>query len=265
MVMPSACAHSAALAWLNGLPLVLHEQNAVPGLTNKLLSHIAKRVLTGFDKTFAAQSLSQNDKYSWVGNPVRREFAELTVKNTVDLPLKLLVIGGSLGAQVLNETVPLALASLKQVHVRHQTGVGHLGTVQETYMQQTIDPDCYQITEFIEDIPTAYAWSDLVVCRAGALTVAEVAAAGVAAIFVPLPYAVDDHQTKNAQTLVDIQAAHLLPQSELTASTLRELLLGYVSSPEKLIEMGKRAKSIAHLDAAKEVAHCCIELSERAA
>lgn len=252
-------------AWLNGLPLVLHEQNAVPGLTNKLLSRIAKKVLTGFDKTFPAQNEVQNEKYSWVGNPVRREFADLPVKNRVDLPLKLLVVGGSLGAQVLNETVPAALAGVEQVQVRHQTGAGHLATVQEKYLGQTIDPDCYQITEFIEDMPAAYAWSDLVVCRAGALTVAEVAAAGVAAIFVPLPYAVDDHQTKNAQTLVDMQAAYLLPQSELTAKRLRELLLGYVSSPEKLIEMGNRAKSLAHLDAAKEVAHCCIELSERAA
>jgi UDP-N-acetylglucosamine--N-acetylmuramyl-(pentapeptide) pyrophosphoryl-undecaprenol N-acetylglucosamine transferase len=252
-------------AWLNGLPLVLHEQNAVPGLTNKLLSRIAKKVLTGFDNTFPAQSVSHNNKYSWVGNPVRQEFAELAVKNTVDLPLKLLVIGGSLGAQVLNETVPLALTNSQQIHVRHQTGAGHLASVQESYDQQSIDPDSYQITEFIEDIPAAYAWSDLVVCRAGALTVAEVAAAGVPAIFVPLPYAVDDHQTKNAQTLVEVQAAHLLPQSKLTAQTLRELLQGYVSSPEKLIEMGKRAKTFARLDAAKEVAHCCIELSERAA
>jgi UDP-N-acetylglucosamine--N-acetylmuramyl-(pentapeptide) pyrophosphoryl-undecaprenol N-acetylglucosamine transferase len=252
-------------AWLNGLPLILHEQNAVPGLTNKLLSRIAKKVLTGFDKTFPAQRLNQNDKYSWVGNPVRREFAELAVKNSIDLPLNLLVIGGSLGAQVLNVTVPLALENIKQINVRHQTGAGNLATVQEAYKQQTIDPGCYQITEFIDDMPAAYAWSDLVVCRAGALTVAEVAAAGVTAIFVPLPYAVDDHQTKNAQTLVAVQAAHLLPQSELTAQTLRVLLQRCLLSPETLIEMGKRAKTFARLDAAKEVAHCCIELSEPAA
>jgi UDP-N-acetylglucosamine--N-acetylmuramyl-(pentapeptide) pyrophosphoryl-undecaprenol N-acetylglucosamine transferase len=252
-------------AWLNGLPLVLHEQNAVPGLTNKLLSRIAKKVLTGFDKTFPAQKAGQNDKYEWVGNPVRREFAELAVRDGIDLPLKLLVVGGSLGAKVLNEIVPVALNSLNQVQVRHQTGTGNLAAVQETYMSQTIEPDCYQITEFIEDIPAAYAWSDLVVCRAGALTVAEVAAAGVAAIFVPLPYAVDDHQTKNAQTLVEMQASYLLPQNELTAQRLHELLQGYLSAPEKLIEMGKRAKSFAHLDAAKKVAHCCIELSEQAA
>lgn len=252
-------------AWLNGLPLILHEQNAVPGLTNKLLCRIAKKVLTGFDKTFPAQRLRDQGKYSWVGNPVRREFAEIAVKNSVDLPLKVLVIGGSLGAQVLNETLPVALANIKQVTVRHQTGAGHLDTVQQAYIQQTIEPDSYQITEFIDDMPGAYAWSDLVICRAGALTVSEVAAAGVAAIFVPLPYAVDDHQTKNAQSLVEIHAAHLLPQSELTAQKLRALLQGYVSSPETLIEMGKRAKSFAQPDAAEEVAHCCIELSEAVA
>jgi UDP-N-acetylglucosamine--N-acetylmuramyl-(pentapeptide) pyrophosphoryl-undecaprenol N-acetylglucosamine transferase len=252
-------------AWLNRLPLVLHEQNAVPGLTNKLLSRIAIKVFTGFDKTFPAQALGQNNKYSWVGNPIRREFAEIAVKKSVELPLKLLVVGGSLGAQVLNETVPLALADFKQVNVLHQTGAGHLSSVEYTYTQQNIDPDSYEITEFIDDMPAAYAWADLVVCRAGALTVAEVAAAGVTAIFVPLPHAVDDHQTKNAQILVDVQAAHLLPQSKLTEKSLQALLHKYVLSPETLIEMGKRSKTVARLDAAKEVAHCCIELSERAA
>ena len=252
-------------AWLNRLPLILHEQNAVPGLTNKLLSRIAKKVLTGFDKTFPAQKLNQKNKYSWVGNPLRREFAELPVKNNIDLPLNLFVLGGSLGARVLNETVPLALVGLKQINVRHQTGAGHLASVQETYTQQGIDSDSYQITEFIDDMPLAYAWADLVICRAGALTVAEVAAAGVSAIFVPLPYAVDDHQTKNAQTLVDVQAAHLIPQIELTTHKLQMLLRKYVVSPDLLIEMGKRSKTVARLDAAKKVARCCIELSERAA
>jgi UDP-N-acetylglucosamine--N-acetylmuramyl-(pentapeptide) pyrophosphoryl-undecaprenol N-acetylglucosamine transferase len=252
-------------AWLNRLPLVLHEQNAVPGLTNKLLSRIAKKVLTGFDKTFPEQLLGQSNKYSWVGNPVRQEFIELPVKKSVELPLNLLVVGGSLGAQVLNETVPMALANIEQVNVRHQTGAGHLKTVQDTYTLQAINHNSYQLNEFIDDMPAAYAWADLVICRAGALTVAEVAAAGVTAIFVPLPHAVDDHQTKNAQILVNVQAAHLLPQSELTAEKLQALLQRYVLSPEALIEMGKRSKTVARLDAAKKVAHCCIELSERAA
>ncbi|PKG93338.1 undecaprenyldiphospho-muramoylpentapeptide beta-N-acetylglucosaminyltransferase [Paraglaciecola sp. MB-3u-78] len=250
-------------AWLNRLPLILHEQNAVPGLTNKLLSRLAKKVLTGFDKTFPEQKLNHNNKYAWVGNPVRREFAQLPEKNTIDLPLNLLVVGGSLGAQVLNETVPLSLATIKQIQVCHQTGAGHLAKVQEAYSQQAIAADLYQVTEFIDDIPAAYAWADVVICRAGALTVAEVSAAGVPAIFVPLPYAVDDHQTKNAQTLVELQAADLLPQSELTAQKLCTLLEKYLQSPNTLIEMGKRAKTVARLNAAKEVAHYCIKLSER--
>jgi UDP-N-acetylglucosamine--N-acetylmuramyl-(pentapeptide) pyrophosphoryl-undecaprenol N-acetylglucosamine transferase len=252
-------------AWLNGLPLILHEQNAVPGLTNKLLSRIARKVFTGFDKTFPEQQSGENPKYTWVGNPVRQEFAELPVKTSVDLPLNLLVIGGSLGAQVLNENIPLALVDIKQVNVRHQTGAGHLASVKDTYTQQAIAENTYQITEFIDDIPAAYAWADLVICRAGALTVAEVAAAGVAAIFVPLPYAVDDHQTKNAQSLANVQAARLLPQSELTVHKLHTLIQEYVHSPSTLIDMGKRAKTVARLDAAKQVAHCCIELSEKAA
>jgi UDP-N-acetylglucosamine--N-acetylmuramyl-(pentapeptide) pyrophosphoryl-undecaprenol N-acetylglucosamine transferase len=250
--------------WLNRLPLILHEQNAVPGLTNKLLSRIAKKVLTGFDKTFPAQRLGQSDKYFWVGNPVRQEFSELPVKNSVELPLNLLVVGGSLGAQVLNETVPLALAGMKQINVRHQTGAGHLAKVEQTYAQHVVEPNSYQVIEFIDDMPSAYAWADLIICRAGALTVAEVAAAGVAAIFVPLPHAVDDHQTKNAHTLVDIQAAYLLPQSELTAHGLQVLLQKHVLSPKTLIEMGQRSKIAARLDATKKVAHCCIELSEQA-
>jgi UDP-N-acetylglucosamine--N-acetylmuramyl-(pentapeptide) pyrophosphoryl-undecaprenol N-acetylglucosamine transferase len=251
--------------WLNRLPLILHEQNAVPGLTNRLLSRIAKKVLTGFDKTFPEQALDRSNKYSWVGNPVRQEFAKLPAKSSIDLPLNLLIVGGSLGAQVLNETVPLALTDMKQINVRHQTGAGHLATVQQNYSQQVIDPNSYQIIEFIDDMPEAYAWADLIICRAGALTVAEVSAAGITAIFVPLPHAVDDHQTKNAQTLVDIQAAYLLPQSELTAHRLQILLQEHVLSPETLIEMGKRSKTVARFDAAKEVAQCCIELSEQAA
>ena len=252
-------------AWLNRLPLIVHEQNAVPGLTNKLLSRIAKKVLTGFDKTFPEQGENQNGKYTCVGNPVRSEFSQLSEKTKIDLPFNLLVVGGSLGAQVLNENVPLALVDIKHIHVQHQTGVGNLASVQDTYSKLKIATDTYQIIEFIDDIPAAYKWADLVICRAGALTVAEVAAAGVPAIFVPLPYAVDDHQTKNAQTLVEVQAACLLPQNELTAHNLHMLLEKHVQSPNTLIEMGKRAKTFARLDAAKQVAHCCIELSEKAA
>lgn len=251
-------------AWVNRLPLVLHEQNAVPGLTNKLLSKIARLVLTGFDKTFPEQQLD-NPKYSWVGNPVRAEFAALPVTEVIQMPLKVLVVGGSLGAQVLNETVPVAIKGLTNVNVRHQTGKGHLHTVQQSYKQHVSDEVCYQLSEFIDDMAQAYQWADLVVCRAGALTVAEVAAAGVPAVFVPLPHAVDDHQTKNAQVLVSANAAYLLPQKELTPEGLKVIIKSSQDLPKTLLEMGKNAKAMARLDAAEKVAHFCIELSEQAA
>ncbi|WP_289029216.1 undecaprenyldiphospho-muramoylpentapeptide beta-N-acetylglucosaminyltransferase [uncultured Paraglaciecola sp.] len=251
-------------AWLNRLPLVLHEQNAVPGLTNKLLSKIATLVLTGFDSTFPKQ-LPTNSKFSWVGNPVRAEFSAIPVKDNIQMPLNLLVVGGSLGAQVLNETVPLAIKDLTNVNVRHQTGKGHLHTVQQSYKQYVSDEACYQLSEFIDDMAQAYQWADLVICRAGALTVAEVAAAGVPSVFVPLPHAVDDHQTKNAQVLVDANAAYLLPQKQLTPEGLKEIIKSSQNLPETLLVMGKNAKATARLDAAEKVAHFCIELSEQAA
>jgi UDP-N-acetylglucosamine--N-acetylmuramyl-(pentapeptide) pyrophosphoryl-undecaprenol N-acetylglucosamine transferase len=252
-------------AWLNRVPLVLHEQNAVPGLTNKLLAKIAQKVLAGFDKTFPQQCDSNSNKYHWVGNPVRHEFGQIPDKTVVDLPLQVLIVGGSLGAKILNDTVPLAIKGVENLTVRHQSGAGHLSSVQENYAAQGINDKSVEIFEFINDVPQAYTWADLVICRAGALTVAEVAAAGVAAIFIPLPHAVDDHQTKNAQTLVNIDAGYLIPQKELTADGLQSLLQELIKSPNKLIEMGQRAKTLARLDAAKEVAHYCIELSEQAA
>ncbi|MCF2948599.1 undecaprenyldiphospho-muramoylpentapeptide beta-N-acetylglucosaminyltransferase [Paraglaciecola aquimarina] len=253
-------------AWLNRVPLVLHEQNAVPGLTNKWLANFAEHIFTGFDNTFVKQQ-SANDvnKYTWVGNPVRAEFAQLPSKQQVNIPLNLLVVGGSLGAQVLNETLPLALKGLQGFNVRHQTGAGHLQKVQQAYQPLMDNHVNCEICEFIDDIPAAYDWADLVICRAGALTVAEVAASGVAAIFVPLPHAVDDHQTKNAQVLVEVQGAYLLPQKELSVESLNHLLADCIQSPKLLIEMGNKAKTVARLDAAQQVADYCIEISEKAA
>ncbi|WP_158971723.1 undecaprenyldiphospho-muramoylpentapeptide beta-N-acetylglucosaminyltransferase [Paraglaciecola sp. L3A3] len=252
-------------AWLNRIPLVIHEQNAVPGLTNKWLSKIASRVFTGFDNTFVNQAAGDESKYVWLGNPVRTEFAQVIAQEKVNVPLNILVVGGSLGAQILNETVPLVIKDLQQqVMVVHQTGAGHLAKVQQTYQVLNIDEQAYQLSEFIDDIPAAYAQADLVICRAGALTVAEVAAAGVPAIFVPLPHAVDDHQTKNAQVLVAAKAAYLLPQRELSVSSLNKILSECIHSPEKLLEMGQQARTLARLDAAQQVAHFCIELSEQA-
>lgn len=252
-------------AWLANKPLVVHEQNAAAGMTNRILARFADRVLTGFDHTFSAQlssTKSQAKKYQWVGNPVRSAFDSLPPKTQVSLPLNILVVGGSLGAQVLNQIVPIALAKNNNVQIRHQTGKGHLSSVESAYQQHFSDQDSWQLSEFIDDIPAAYNWADLVICRAGALTVAEVAAAGVCAIFVPLPHAVDDHQTKNARVLADDHAAYLLPQSQFTVSALQTLINVCISQPEKLILMSQKAKKLACLDATQRVAAICEQLAE---
>lgn len=251
-------------AWSMGIPLVLHEQNAVPGMTNKWLSRVAQRVLSGFDKTFAAQQ-QDAEKYRWVGNPVRAEFFELPVKQAVDTPLNLLVVGGSLGARALNEAVPQALADSQQFCVRHQCGAGHLETVLAAYREQVGERLQWQVEEFIDDMASAFAWADLVICRAGALTVAEVAAAARCAIFVPLPHAVDDHQTKNAQALVSQQAAYLLPEHQMNKETLENMLDKAQRSPQTLVEMGQRARTLAKLDATASVAEVCQQQARAAA
>ncbi|WP_158771172.1 undecaprenyldiphospho-muramoylpentapeptide beta-N-acetylglucosaminyltransferase [Paraglaciecola sp. L1A13] len=268
-------------AWLMGKPLVLHEQNAVPGMTNKLLSRIASKVLTGFDATFEAQKGirqpanqegSQQEKYQWVGNPVRAGFVEIKRSGSVEQAmiyepqqvLNILILGGSLGAKALNENVPLALAKQTNINVRHQCGKGHFVSVTDLYQSQLGQSVNWTVDEFVDDMPKAYQWADLVICRAGALTVAEVAASGVAAIFVPLPHAVDDHQTKNAQTLVEKGAAYLLPQTELVNGGLTPLLKACLAKPNMLIDVGLKARSLAKLDAVQRVTHCCQLLAEKA-
>lgn len=253
-------------AWTAGLPLLLHEQNAVPGMTNKLLSRIASKVMTGFARTFPAQRAEKSDpRYQWVGNPLRADFGVLVGKETIQLPLHILVVGGSLGSRPLNEAVPQALAQFSDFRVRHQCGKGHLGAIETGYRASKVNSDSWQVEEFVEDMPAAYQWADLVICRAGALTVAEVAAAGVSAIFIPLPHAVDDHQTKNAQTLVEADAAYLLPQDALQDNGLGKILDLCFAAPQRLLDMGKRARALAKLDAAEQVSRCCIELAEQRA
>ncbi|WP_166425347.1 undecaprenyldiphospho-muramoylpentapeptide beta-N-acetylglucosaminyltransferase [Paraglaciecola sp. 20A4] len=268
-------------AWLMGKPLVLHEQNAVPGMTNKLLSRIATKVLTGFDATFEAQkgarqltnsAGNQQEKYQWVGNPVRAGFAaikrsvsvEQAVTHNSQQGLNILILGGSLGAKALNDNVPLALAKQKNINVRHQSGKGHFASVTDLYQSTLGQSVNWTVDEFVDDMPKAYQWADLVICRAGALTVAEVAASGVAAIFVPLPQAVDDHQTKNAQTLVEKGAAYLLTQTELVNGELTPLLEACLAKPNMLIEVGHKARTLAKLDAVQRVTHCCQLLAEKA-
>lgn len=247
------------MASLRGIPLVLHEQNAVAGLANRVLAGVADRVLTGFPGVLR--------KGEHVGNPVRRDIASLPepvaryAGHAQESPerLRVLVIGGSLGAQALNETVPRALALLpesERPELVHQSGARHLEALRDIYAAEQVDAHA---VAFIEDMAGAYAWADLVICRAGALTVAELAAAGVASILVPFPHAVDDHQTANARFLVHAGAAILLPQHELTVEKLS--LIRNLTRPQ-LMEMAEKARALARPDAALTVANICREIAK---
>lgn len=248
-------------AWLSGKPLLIHEQNAIAGLTNRLLAKIAKQVLQGFENSF-----SQSAKTKWVGNPVRTQIENLPEPQdrysarTLS-PFKLLVLGGSLGAKSLNQVVPQALALLKtehQVEVIHQCGEKHLADCQQAYQQAGVTGT---VTQFIEDMAEAYAEADLVICRAGALTVAEVAAAGVAAIFVPYPFAVDDHQTHNAQALKEAGAAMLIQDSLLNADGLAATLKSLLENRQQLENMAIQARSLAKPGTAAQIADICLEFA----
>lgn len=237
-------------ARLAGIPLVLHEQNAAAGMTNRLLSRIASRVLMAFPGAFEQGEV--------VGNPVRPDVVALPAPaERISLepqPLRLLVVGGSLGAKVLNDTLPDALAQVNApVQVRHQCGKGNSESVHAAYAAKGVQAE---VSDFITDMAAAYGDADLVVCRAGALTVSEVAAAGLGAIFVPLPHAVDDHQTKNARALVDEGAALLMPQSALTPAALAMQLEQLAGSRERLRDMAGKARQLAITDAAAQVANC---------
>jgi UDP-N-acetylglucosamine--N-acetylmuramyl-(pentapeptide) pyrophosphoryl-undecaprenol N-acetylglucosamine transferase len=246
-------------AWLSGIPLVLHEQNAAAGMTNRLLSHLARRVLMGFPGAFGPRELGEV-----VGNPVRAEviaLAELPLKlPDHQQPLHVLIIGGSLGARVLNEMVPHALATVDQLQIRHQTGKGNTEQVEMSYRDLGVAD--VEVSEFIADMAQAYQWADLIICRAGALTVAEVAAAAVPAIFVPLPHAVDDHQTRNAESLTREGAALLLPQRDLTPARLAQKVSELNSHREQLVYMAQAARRVAILNATERVAAVCRQLTQ---
>ena len=239
------------MAVLLGRPLVIHEQNSVAGLANRVLAGVAERIATGFPEVFK--------NGIWVGNPVRPAIAaipppaERLAERTG--ALRLLVLGGSLGAQALNETVPRGMALLgasEQLQIVHQAGEQQLEALKANYAALGVAAHC---VSFIEDMAGAYEWADLVICRAGALTVAELAAAGVASILVPFPHAVDDHQTANARFLVNAGGAVLLPQGELTADAIA-LIRNY--SRGQLLEMAEKARSLARPDAAEKLAHICL-------
>ena len=244
-------------AWLSRVPLVIHEQNAIAGLTNRLLAPFAKAVLLGFDNALSSA------KARWVGNPVRAEIENIESPATryqqENKPLKLLVLGGSLGARSLNQTVPAALALMpkaEQPEVIHQCGEKHLTAARQAYQQAGVDAD---VKAFIEDMAAAYAQADLVICRAGALTVAEVAAAGVASILVPFPYAVDDHQTANAQVLTRSDAALLIADSALQATDLANVISELNDNRPRLRLMAERARAQAKTGSAAQIADICME------
>ena len=243
------------MAALTGVPLVLHEQNSVAGLANRVLAGVADRIASGFPDVLK--------KGVWLGNPVRPEIAAIAAPAERlagrSGALRLLVIGGSLGAQALNETVPLGLAMLPveaRPQVVHQAGEKHLDALTANYTAVGVSAHC---VSFIEDMAGAYEWADLVICRAGALTIAELAAAGAASILVPFPHAVDDHQTANARFLVDAGAAVLLPQGELTPESIA-LIGNYTRS--QLLAMAEKARSLAKPDATGAVANLCAESAQ---
>ncbi|MGE5491878.1 MAG: undecaprenyldiphospho-muramoylpentapeptide beta-N-acetylglucosaminyltransferase [Actinomycetota bacterium] len=243
------------MASLLNRPLVVHEQNSVAGLANKVLAGVADRILTGFPEVMK--------KGDWVGNPVRPEIAKLPAPRERfegrTGALRLLVIGGSLGAQALNEIIPKGIGLLRadeQPEIVHQAGEKHIEALKANYAAAGVQAHC---VPFIEDMAGAYAWADLVICRAGALTVAELAAAGVASILVPFPHAVDDHQTGNARQLVNVGGAFLLPQKELTPESVA-LIRNY--SRSQLLEMAEKARELAKPDATEEVANICSEIAK---
>lgn len=231
-----------------GIPLIIHEQNRVPGTTNRLLARFANQVLEAFPDSF-----NKKVKAKFTGNPLRKQFKECVERRAAHQGINILVVGGSQGAQKLNQIVPGAVAGLDfNVQVRHQTGTAMQEQVESRYKELGVNAE---VNAFIEDMVSAYQWADLVICRSGAMTVSEVAAAGVPAIFIPLPNAIDDHQTANARYLTDAGAGLLLLQKDLNETTLAEQI---TKVAKQLDVISKTVKEYARLDATEIVAGVCI-------
>ncbi len=245
------------MARLLGIPLVIHEQNQVPGMTNQWLSRIARRIFQAFPDSFPASRGAET-----CGNPVRPEIAALATPAERLGPrqgaARLLVVGGSLGAQALNEQVAPAVALMPPADrplIRHQAGERTLEVAREAYARAGV---AAEVTPFIRDMAEAYDWADLVLCRAGALTVSELAAAGLGAILVPYPHAVDDHQTANARHLADHGGAEILPQTQLNAASLSAILTRLLGNRAHLLAMAQAARARAEPDAAGHIAAACL-------
>ncbi|EKD72152.1 MAG: hypothetical protein ACD_45C00747G0002 [uncultured bacterium] len=245
-------------SWFLHRPLVVHEQNAKAGLTNRMLSYVAARVLEGFPGAFKSKA-----NVVTVGNPVRSEIEDLPSPRerfAAGHPFRLLVLGGSLGAQRLNEIVPNMLALLspeKRPQVLHQTGDKHIEATKNLYQSMGIQAT---LVPFIEDMAEAYRQADMVICRAGALTVAELCAAGVGAILVPFPHAVDDHQTANAQLMVKGGAAICIQQKELTESRLADIVGQVSASPERCLAMANAAFALRRVNVQEKIFNILCEI-----
>ncbi|WP_110655099.1 undecaprenyldiphospho-muramoylpentapeptide beta-N-acetylglucosaminyltransferase [Salinicola halimionae] len=245
-------------ARLSGKPLIVHEQNAVAGLTNRSLARLATRVYAAFPGAFPGKQAEV------VGNPVRADIATLgeqprTAGQMDGRSLHLLVLGGSLGAQSLNQKLPEALAALpvaRRPEVRHQAGRDKDDVTREAYRGAGVEAD---VSVFIDDMAEAYDWADIIVCRAGALTIAELTAAAKPSLLVPFPHAVDDHQTHNARHLVEAGGAELIQQAELTSERLQAALESLLQ-PEVLARMAIQARRVAHLDAVERLVDGCMEI-----
>ena len=246
-------------AWLMRIPLLIHEQNAIAGLTNRLLAPFAVSVMAAFPGAF-----KESKKLSITGNPVRKDIVNVPMpeKRYADRDstvLKILVLGGSLGAKRINEVVPETLHALVDdchLEVKHQCGERHLADTTAAYNKYNID---VEILPFINNMAEVYAWADIVICRAGALTVAELAASGVGSILIPFPYAVDDHQTENAKYLSVEGAAILIQEAQLNIEKLKELLLKLCHAPEQLMQMAVKTRSLSKPQATNDVARLCME------
>lgn len=248
----------AVAAWLARCPLVIHEQNAIAGLTNSLSRKFATRVLQAFPNAFKTGVQGE-----LVGNPIRGPILNLAEPKARfegrQGPIRLLVVGGSLGALAINELLPKALAKLpldERPEVLHQTGAKHLEATQALYASTQVEAE---IVPFIGAMDKAYDWADLVICRAGALTVSEIAIAGIGALFVPFPFAVDDHQTANAEYLVNAGAADLIAQRDLTVERLQGWLQTHQSREDCLV-MALNARDLGRPEASRRVADICLEV-----
>ena len=247
-------------AWLQRRPLLVHEQNRIAGFTNRVLARVARKVMAGFSDAFPPASHAE-----WTGNPVRADIAalpapEVRFATRVGVP-RLLVLGGSLGARTLNLGLPNALSRIpveRRPEVRHQCGAAHVEATRAAYARVDVEAN---VEPFIADMASAYAWADFVICRAGALTLAELAAAGLGSILLPFPYAVDDHQTRNAESFVAIGAAEMVQDRDFDASRFAGMMERLLRDPGKRLAMANAARTLAKPDAADVIAQRCLEVA----